>query len=529
MENSGAIGDGRDRVLARKTTGTPGRPAGTKPGAPSRPGTPGASDTPAATGATGKPMPGTGDTPASTGTSPTQAAPAQADTGSDANKAATDNAPKASTPPRAASAAVDLGTTGTSDKTSGRAPGQASDATTGAAGAMPAVKRTPRLGEEAEGETKSATKADATPARTGASDPSAADRSSGDATTARPVPPRSNAQYSDPPEAPSKASSFGAGLLGGLIAAALGLGAGWLWLDQSSRTEAFDTRLGTLEREIAPLSDGLDGLRGETQASLSAIDARLGTTGSGLTEIGTQLEALETRLVEAENSAGPDGTLAREAVARWQAEVDALRADLERQAQEIATMAERAAQEVAAAGRTAEEIEAEAAAVAARARARATLAEIEAALETGEPYPELLEELQATAPADIPAALTGPAAEGVASRAELIEAFPEPARAALATARREGLSGEEGGRVAGFFRDTLQLRSTAPGDGTTTDATLSRAEAALRDGRLTEALSEIDALPEPVREVLSDWITPARTRAEALAAADTLSQSLTEN
>ena len=126
----------------------------------------------------------------------------------------------------------------------------------------------------------------------------------------------------------------------------------------------------------------------------------------------------------------------------------------------------------------------------------------------------LLEELQATSPAGIPDPLVAPAAEGVASRAELIESFPEPARLALATARREGLSGEEGGRVAGFFRDTLQLRSTAPGDGATTDAVLSRAEA---------------ALPEPVREPLADWLVPARTRAEALAAADTLSQSLTEN
>ena len=510
--------------MARKTTGTPGRPAGARTDTPGRSGSAGANDSTGKT--TGKPTSETDKRSSATGQQPSPSA----DTGPAATKATGPDAPsKTATSPGAASAAVDLGTTGTPGKTI--APATPATPATSAAGAMPAVKRSPRLGEETDGAATAPTEpTSSTSGPKDAAKPDAVEGRSGDDTSStRSTPPRSSARFQDPHNAPSKASGFGAGLLGGLIAAALGLGAGWLWLDRSSRADDFDTRLGSFEREVASLADGLDGLRGETEASLSALDARLGSTETGLADMAGRIDALDARLVEAENSAGPDGTLAREAVARWQAEVDALRADLETQAQEIAGMAEQAAQEVSAAERTAEQIEAEAAAVAARARARATLAEIEAALETGEPYAALLEELQATSPAGIPDPLVAPAAEGVASRAELIESFPEPARLALATARREGLSGEEGGRVAGFFRDTLQLRSTAPGDGATTDAVLSRAEAALRDGRLTEALAEIEALPEPVREPLADWLVPARTRAEALAAADTLSQSLTEN
>lgn len=507
-DKSDAIGDGRDRVLARKTTGTPGRPAGAKTSAAPRSGetdreksapTPGEANS-----ATPETTPGSGTAQGGVTPPKTMSAP---ETGKTATPAKEGDTPSA---PRPASAAVDLGTTSRPAATT--------------AGSMPAVTRSPRATdadkptEETTG--KATTAAEKAP-KTG--DPASVRTSEArDPATATPATPQT-------PAPPSRASGFGAGLLGGLIAAALGLGAGWIWLNNSQRGEELEARLATIEGEIAPLADGLDGLRAQSETGLSELGTRLDGVETGLIEMNTQIETLETRLTEAEASAGPDGTLAREAVARWQAEVDALRADLEAQAQEIAGMAEQAAQQVATAGRTAEQIEAEAAAVAARARARATLAEIEAALETGEPYPALIEELQATSPTEIPQGLSAPAAEGVASRAELIEAFPEPARAALARARREGLSGEEGGRVAGFFRDTLQLRSTAPVEGETTDAVLSRAEAALRDGRLQEALDEIAALPEPVREALSDWIAPARTRAEALAAADTLSQSLTEN
>lgn len=91
------------------------------------------------------------------------------------------------------------------------------------------------------------------------------------------------------------------------------------------------------------------------------------------------------------------------------------------------------------------------------------------------------------------------------------------------------MSGEAEGGFASFLRNQFDVRSVAPQEGDTTDAILSRAESNLRNGRLTETLSEIGALPEVARAELSDWVAMAETRADALAAAATLSSSLNEN
>jgi hypothetical protein len=125
----------------------------------------------------------------------------------------------------------------------------------------------------------------------------------------------------------------------------------------------------------------------------------------------------------------------------------------------------------------------------------------------------------------VPDALAGQSA-GVATLAELSAAFPEAARAAL-TAAREA-SGESEG-LGGFLRTQLGVRSLEPQEGDSADAVLSRAEAALRDGRLTDALAEVAALPEAGQAALAEWTARAETRQDAVAAAEELAQSLTAN
>ena len=68
-----------------------------------------------------------------------------------------------------------------------------------------------------------------------------------------------------------------------------------------------------------------------------------------------------------------------------------------------------------------------------------------------------------------------------------------------------------------------------PKEGSNPDAVLSRAEADLRDGRLSEALGEIDTLPDDVTSAMADWLADARARAGAESAINDLSQSLTAN
>ena len=52
------------------------------------------------------------------------------------------------------------------------------------------------------------------------------------------------------------------------------------------------------------------------------------------------------------------------------------------------------------------------------------------------------------------------------------------------------------------------------------------AEAALKEARLTDALAELDGLPEVAQPAMAPWIEMARTRQDALAAAESLAQTL---
>jgi hypothetical protein len=55
---------------------------------------------------------------------------------------------------------------------------------------------------------------------------------------------------------------------------------------------------------------------------------------------------------------------------------------------------------------------------------------------------------------------------------------------------------------------------------------LSRAEAAVRSGDLSTALSELSGLPDVAQEALADWQARAETRLAATSAADELVQQL---
>ena len=79
------------------------------------------------------------------------------------------------------------------------------------------------------------------------------------------------------------------------------------------------------------------------------------------------------------------------------------------------------------------------------------------------------------------------------------------------------------------MRRQLGARSVQPREGSDPDAVLSRAEAAVRDGDLSEALNELDNLPEDVQSAMADWLADARARVAAEAAINDLSQRLTAN
>ncbi|MDG1521292.1 MAG: hypothetical protein P8Q57_12900 [Yoonia sp.] len=314
----------------------------------------------------------------------------------------------------------------------------------------------------------------------------------------------------EPAAAPAKSGSAMPLIFGGLVAGAIGFGAAYLVLPQADTT--LPAKISAQESEIAGLRDQIAAI---PAPDFTAIETAIADAYAALAE---RITGLETRLDDLSSRAGNGGSIA---TAAYEAELDALKSEIENlRGTAVAELEEARAQ--------AASIEENAEAAARAAAGRAALARVQGGLETGAPLGEALDDLAAVLQGDVPAGLAA-VRDGTPTLASLQAEFPDLARNALNTARSEGVSGEAEGGFASFLRNQFDVRSVVPQEGDTTDAILSRAESNLRNGRLTETLSEIVALPEVARAELSDWVAMAETRADALAAAATLSSSLNEN
>ncbi|MDR9484363.1 MAG: hypothetical protein RI566_04255 [Sediminimonas sp.] len=308
-------------------------------------------------------------------------------------------------------------------------------------------------------------------------------------------------------------------ILGGVVAAAAGFGAG-RYLIPDPRLDDIRSTLIEQQKTISNLQDRVSAAQGSADQVAQAAAAaqenadridNISQTVSALetqsSETSTRLDELYARPAEGEGATQPDPALEQE--------LSALREALAEQRAEIENLAS-----------TAQEQRAEAEMSAQEAMTRAALSRIGAALDSGAGFAAAVADLR-DAGVEVPGDLKAVAADGVEPLASLQERFPELAREALAKARQA--SGEATGDVMGFLRAQLGLRSLEPREGSDPDAVLSRAEAALRDGRLTDTLAEVEQLPEEARAVLSGWIGDATTRRNATAAAEALAQTLNSN
>lgn len=306
-------------------------------------------------------------------------------------------------------------------------------------------------------------------------------------------------------------------VLGGVVAAAIGFGAaryvlpeGWPWPGSSDDTFQADVtaKLDAQSRQIAEVAAKEPDLA-PVNAQLAGIQAAVDTLAAQVNAAKGQLDALDTRLTDLEKRPITEGA-SPAAVAAYERELKALQEAMAAQRAEIEKMATAAAAKEANAEMTAQQ-----------AMQRSALSQIQTALDTGNGFAEAAASLTASG-VTVPPALLQVAETGVASRAQLVEAFPDAARAALSVARKA----EGGGGLAGFLDQQFNARSTAPREGTDADAVLSRAEAAVKEGRLGDAMAELDALPEEARAEMGDWLKTASTRIAALQAADTLAAEL---
>lgn len=375
-----------------------------------------------------------------------------------------------------------------------------------------------------------------------AAEPSKADESAANpaATRSTPLPPVPVA-----PRATVQKVGFVPLVLGGAVAAALGFGAAWLWLGQSDdtgATAALQTTIDAQAGRITELEAAVGAIPGGPDLTPleSRIDESQTTLGGQIDAIGTRLDdglsALDARLTALERQPESDGTLADAAIASWQTELDGLRSEIAAQQarmDDIASTAEEnlaavqadAQAELEATRAAADRVEQDAQAATQTAVSRAALARIQVAVESGVPFQVALNDLADTG-ADIPDVLSRTAPDGVPTMAQLRDAYPESARAALATARSEGLADTTASTGVAFLRSQFNVRSVAPRGGDDPDAILSRAEAAVSDNRLTDAVAEVEALPEVARAEMSGWLALAQTRADAMAAVLSLDQTI---
>lgn len=310
-------------------------------------------------------------------------------------------------------------------------------------------------------------------------------------------------------------------VLGGAAAAVIGFGAaryvlpeGWPWpgagndtfqTDVTAKLEAQEKALANLQTELGkgpdltPVTEQITGL----QAAVDTLAAQIG-------EAKTQLAGFETRLTDLEKRPITAGA-SPSAVAAYERELKALQDAMAAQRAEIEQLAKEAEAKKASAEMTAQE-----------AMQRTALSQIQTALDTGNGFAEAAKSLTASG-ITVPPELAQVAEKGVLSRAQLAEAFPDAARAALAAARK---ADGGGGGLGGFLKTQLGARSLEPREGTDPDAVLSRAEAAVKEGRLNDAMVELDALPEVARAEMKTWLDSAAARSAALKAADALATEL---
>mgnify|MGYP006276836317 FL=1 len=303
--------------------------------------------------------------------------------------------------------------------------------------------------------------------------------------------------------------------------------------DVAQRIDATSERIGSVEAE---LTRSITAVREDMSQSIDGIEAQLGDVTERLTAVEKRplqessvtaqqaFEAYEREVEELEAALAEQRQAAEEATAAMEERARQAQAEVEATAQEAAEAQRQAEAE---AQRAAEQAQARAAAVEREATTREALARLDAAIERGRPFETPLSRLSEHA--DIPEPLSEAAAMGVTSLPDLRDRFPDLAREALDESIRATVDADAMSRMEAFLRAQTGVRSLEPREGDDPDAVLSRAEAALDEGDLETAVSEIGALPDAGQEVLSEWVAEAETRAAVVAAAERLRDTLAAN
>jgi hypothetical protein len=336
-----------------------------------------------------------------------------------------------------------------------------------------------------------------------------------------PDPVAERAPESSPPPAPAaltppKARRSGVlgPLLGGALAAIGGFALSHFDVLGLAAPDV-SAELGGLKADLGRLAEADTALAADQARALEALEASLDQMQGRLAALEaapapeipdlSRIDALDARLaaIEAVPEGGEASTAALAAkLSELERRLAARPAGIDK-AEVDAALARLAAAEAKAAQRAEEA----AAATAAAARA-AGLDRLRAAVEGGSGFRAELDALGDPALTGV----LGPYAAGVATLADLQAAFPDAARQTLQLARDASEERGWGARLVDFLAAQTGARSLTPREGDGPDAILSRAEFALSEGRLTDAVAELGSLDEGLRAPFADWIARAEAR-----------------
>lgn len=323
------------------------------------------------------------------------------------------------------------------------------------------------------------------------------------------------------PPAPRRSGILGP-ILGGALAAAGGFALsefnvfGFAARDSSAELASLSAQLAELQSAQSSAQDQISGQLATLGDRVSALESAPPPAPADLSRV----DALEQRLAEIE-AVPADGNASTAALAAKITDLEQRLASLPANGpdpslqQKLDDALSRLAEAEAAATARATE----AAATAEAARRAVAFDALSDAVVSGRPFAK---ELAAFADPDLTTALDALAETGVPTLASLQETFPDAAREALRTARDANAEDTWSDRLVDFLASQTGARSLAPREGDDPDAVLSRAEFALSQGRVADALAELDALDPAVRVPLEPWSGAAKAHlsaGEALTAA----------
>lgn len=350
---------------------------------------------------------------------------------------------------------------------------------------------------------------------------------------AQPVPdiPTTPQPPEPPVQPPTRQSGFLPALAGGALAAVIGFGL--------SHYDAFGLRGVAPSADLSPALDQqateIAALKTALQAAQTALTERLVGIEATLAALppptdpakdDARFATLDQRLAAIE-ALPPGGTGTSPALAAavrdLQAQVAAL-GTASTLPDALAVKVDDALKRLSDAEAAATAKAAEAEVMAATARRAALLDRLAAAVASGSPYSDILADLANEA---VPDALSDHAETGISTLASLQQSFPDGARAALQLARAASSDNSWGSRLMDFLQAQTGARSLTPREGTDPDAVLSRAEAAVQEGRLADALTELSTLDPAIAAPLADWSALAKQRLDAETALSALAAQTT--